>query len=58
MAVVYSGLGEKNQAMYWLEKASKSRVGDLIALGQNPHFAPLRNDARFQSLRERERVQQ
>lgn len=58
LAVVYSGLGEKDQALSWLGEASKSEVGDLIAVGQNPHFATLRSDARFQALVEKERAPQ
>jgi TolB-like protein/DNA-binding winged helix-turn-helix (wHTH) protein/Flp pilus assembly protein TadD len=50
LAVVYSGLGQKDQALYWLGKASEKDVGDVVALGQNPHFAALRSDQRFQAL--------
>ncbi len=50
LAVVYSGLGQKDQALYWLGKASEADVGDLIAVGQNPHFAALRTDKRFQAF--------
>lgn len=50
LAVVYSGLGQKDQALYWLGKASEADVGDLIAVGQNPHFAALRTDQRFQEF--------
>ena len=50
LAGIYSGLGQKDQAMYWLGKASEKDVGDVVALGQNPHFAALRSDQRFQAL--------
>jgi tetratricopeptide (TPR) repeat protein len=50
LAVVYSGLGQKDQALYWLGKASEADGGDLIAVGQNPHFAALRTDKRFQAF--------
>jgi TolB-like protein/DNA-binding winged helix-turn-helix (wHTH) protein/Tfp pilus assembly protein PilF len=50
LAVVYSGLGQKDQAIYWLGKASKNEVGDLITIGQDPHFAALRSDQRFETL--------
>ena len=50
LAVVYSGLAQKDQALYWLGKASEKEVGDLIGLGHNPHFAALRSDQRFQAL--------
>jgi TolB-like protein/DNA-binding winged helix-turn-helix (wHTH) protein/Flp pilus assembly protein TadD len=50
LAVTYSGLGQKNEALYWLGKASEKEVGDLIEVGQDPHFAVLRSDQRFQAL--------
>lgn len=50
LAVVYSGLGQKDQALYWLGKASEKEVGDLIEVGQDPHFAALRTDRRFQAF--------
>lgn len=50
LAVIYSGLGEKNEALYWLGKASEKEVGDLIEVGQDHHFAALRSDPRFQAL--------
>ena len=28
----------KDQALYWLGKASEKQVGDLIEVGQDPHF--------------------
>ena len=50
LAVVYSGMGQKDQAMYWLGKASEKQVGDLVEVGQDPHFVALRSDQRFQAL--------
>ena len=50
LAVVYSGLGQKDRALYWLGKASEKEVGDLIEVGQDPHFAALHRDQRFQEL--------
>jgi Flp pilus assembly protein TadD len=50
LAVIYSGLGQKDRALYWLGKASEKEVGDLIEIGQDPHFAALRGDQRFQAL--------
>jgi hypothetical protein len=50
LAVVYSGLQRKDQALHWLEVADKNEVGDLITIGRNPHFASLRTDPRFQNL--------
>jgi len=50
LAAIYSGLGQKDEALYWLGKASEKEVGDLIEVGQDPHFAALRGDPRFQAL--------
>ncbi len=50
LAAVYSGLGQKDQALYWLGKASNTEVGDLVLVAQNPHFALLRSDRRFQAF--------
>jgi Flp pilus assembly protein TadD len=44
LAVIYSGLGQKDEALYWLGKASEKEVGDLIEIGQDPHFGALRGD--------------
>lgn len=50
LAAVYSGLGQTDQALYWLGKASNTEVGDLVVVAQNPHFAALRSDRRFQAF--------
>jgi len=50
LAEVYCALGEKDQAMYWLGKANEKEVGDLAVIGQDPHFAALHSDPRFQAL--------
>jgi Flp pilus assembly protein TadD len=49
LAVIYSGLGQNEQALYWLGRASEKEVGDLIEVGQDPRFATLRSDQRFQA---------
>jgi len=53
LAVVYSGLGDKESALSWLQKAQELHVSDLIGIGQDPHFVELRTDRRFQSLAQR-----
>ena len=53
LAVVCSGLGDKENALYWLEKAQEKHVSDLIGLGQDSHFVELRRDRRFQALVQR-----
>ncbi len=48
IALIYVGLGEKDQAIIWLEKAYSERFNPSILL--RPTFDPLRSDARFQDL--------
>jgi TolB-like protein/DNA-binding winged helix-turn-helix (wHTH) protein/Tfp pilus assembly protein PilF len=48
IALVYVGLGEKDQAMVWLEKAYRERFNPGVLL--RPAFDPLRSDPRFQDL--------
>ncbi len=49
-ALVYAGLGEKDQTFTWLEKAYEERSGFLPYLKVNPTWDPLRSDPRFQAL--------
>lgn len=53
LAVVYAGLGEKDEAFRQLEKAYKERAYRLIYLIVEPVFDPLRSDPRFAKLIER-----
>jgi Flp pilus assembly protein TadD len=53
IALVYSGLGDKSNALDWLEKAQEAHVTDLIGIGQDAHFAELRSDPRFQAIMQR-----
>jgi tetratricopeptide (TPR) repeat protein len=46
----YAGLGDKEKAFAWLERAYAERRGALIYLNVEPLFEPLRSDARFQDL--------
>jgi TolB-like protein/DNA-binding winged helix-turn-helix (wHTH) protein/Flp pilus assembly protein TadD len=48
IALIYVGLGEKDQAMTWLEKAYEERFNPSVLL--RPCFDPLRSDPRFQDL--------
>jgi TolB-like protein/DNA-binding winged helix-turn-helix (wHTH) protein/Tfp pilus assembly protein PilF len=51
LAVVYAGLGDKNQAFAWLEKAYAARSGALAAmLTTDVNMDPLRSDPRFKDL--------
>jgi len=50
MAGIYTGLGDKDSAFHWLDKAVKEHNDRLIYLKVDPIADPLRSDARFQSL--------
>jgi len=48
--LIYCLLGEKEQAISWLEKAYEEKLGILIILGGEPVFDSLRSEPRFQAL--------
>jgi len=48
IAVVYAALGDKDQAMNWLQKGYEGRFNPSVLL--RPGFDPLRSDPRFQEL--------
>jgi tetratricopeptide (TPR) repeat protein len=48
-AAIYVGLGDKDKALDWLEKAYDER-GFVLYLKVDPIFDPLRNEKRFVSL--------
>jgi serine/threonine protein kinase/tetratricopeptide (TPR) repeat protein len=50
LALVYTGLGDKDQAFEWLEKAYSDRAVNLIWLNVEPIFDNLRSDPRFANL--------
>ena len=54
-AVVYLGLGDKDQAMAWLEKAYAERAFELLGFS-GALFDRLSDDPRFQDLRRRMRL--
>ena len=49
-AFVYIGLGEREQALDWLEKSFEENPGRLASISVDPWFDPLRSDPRFHSL--------
>jgi TolB-like protein/DNA-binding winged helix-turn-helix (wHTH) protein/Flp pilus assembly protein TadD len=51
IALVHVGLGDKDQAMAWLEKAYQERFNPSILV--RPCFDPLRSDPRFRDLMRR-----
>jgi Flp pilus assembly protein TadD len=50
IAALYVGLGDKEQAFVWLEKAFQERDVLLMTLNIESHLDPLRSDRRFQDL--------
>ena len=49
-ARIYAGLGDKDQAFAWLEKAYEERSTGLYWLKVDPIWDPLRSDPRFNDL--------
>ena len=50
MAVLYTGLGDKDQAFAWLQRARDERFIVLAAIKVDPIFDSLRSDPRFADL--------
>ncbi len=50
LALIYVGLGEKEQALNLLEKAYEERYPWLIHLSVEPRLDPLRSEPRFKAL--------
>jgi Flp pilus assembly protein TadD len=50
IAMIYSGLGERDTAFKWLEKAYVDREGRLALLRSVPEFDSLHSDTRYADL--------
>ena len=50
IAVIYAGLGDKDRAFDWLEKAYEERSNALARFRMDPRIWSLRSDSRFQDL--------
>ena len=50
LALIYTGLGEADLALEWLEKGYQDRVWMMVFIGMEPAFDPLRSDPRLQDL--------
>jgi len=50
LTLVYMGLGNKDQAFAWLEKAYEERSNHIAFFKVNPTIDPLRSDPRFNAL--------
>jgi TolB-like protein/DNA-binding winged helix-turn-helix (wHTH) protein/Tfp pilus assembly protein PilF len=53
IAIVYVGVGDKNRAFEWLQKAVDARAWELPALKADTLFDPIRSDPRFAPLLDR-----
>ena len=51
IAMIYTGLGEKDKAIEWLEKGYEERSigGPPAGIKVEPEFDPLRSDPRFRT---------
>ncbi len=49
-ALTYAQLGDKEQALAWLQKAFDSHPRDLIYIAVDPSYDSIRDDPRFQSI--------
>lgn len=56
IAVIYSGLGDRDQAFSWLDKAFEQHSFWLTWLKLDPRLDPLRSDPRFSHLIQRVRM--
>jgi TolB-like protein/Tfp pilus assembly protein PilF len=50
VAISYVGLGDKNEAMNWLERSYAQQEGDIFSIRVNPFLEPLHGDPRFEAL--------
>lgn len=50
LAEVYAALGEKDEAFRWMKAAVEQRNTFIPWMRENPNYAPLRSDPRFQDL--------
>ena len=50
IAVIYTDLGDKDQAFAWLEKAYQDRSPNLVGLKSSVRWEPLRSDPRYGEL--------
>ncbi|MGA2263375.1 MAG: protein kinase [Acidobacteriota bacterium] len=53
MALIHIGLGDREQALQWLERAYEERSDFVIEANVDPVLDPLRNDPRFRELMQR-----
>ena len=56
IALIYVGLGEKDKAFAWLEKAYNDHSTEMIYFKVDPMLTPLRTDPRYENLLRRMRL--
>jgi len=47
LAVIYAGLGDRDQMFKWLDRASMNRAPYLVYIGWDPRFNSLHSDSRL-----------
>ncbi|HEV2667398.1 MAG TPA: tetratricopeptide repeat protein, partial [Blastocatellia bacterium] len=47
IARIYSGLGDRDRAITWLQKAYDEHSDHVLSIGRDPAYDPLRSDPRF-----------
>lgn len=52
LAELYMRIGEREQAIHWLEESMKASEPDLVSLNVDPLFEPIRNDPRCRMILE------
>jgi hypothetical protein len=50
MALAFVGVGEKDRAFSWLEKAASDHAARLMFLNVEPRFDSVRSDPRYAEL--------
>ena len=50
MALIYAGLGEKDNAFHWLDKSYEEHSNFLVWLKVDPRWASIRSDKRYAEL--------
>jgi serine/threonine protein kinase/Tfp pilus assembly protein PilF len=50
IAMVYAGLADKEQTIFWLTKGYQDRNDDMVYMKIEPVLDPMRSDPRFQAL--------
>jgi hypothetical protein len=57
VAALYTDIGDRENALRWMERAYTERNRDLYEIKVNPRFDVLRDDPRFRDLLKRMNLQ-